>query len=50
MVSQIYRNVLQLIKANSSDTETPFVTWACPLLMAYFHLKFMINGTIVILK
>ena len=50
MVSQIYRNVLQLIKANSSDTETPFVTWTCPLLMAYFHLKFMINGTIVILK
>ena len=30
MVGQIYPTELQLNKANSSDTEAPFLTWTCP--------------------
>ena len=35
MVSQIYPTKLQSNKANSSDTEAPFLIWTCLLLMAY---------------
>ena len=37
MISQIYLNIsnrLQLIMANSFDTEAPFWTWTSPRLMA----------------
>ena len=30
MVGQIYSTELQLNKANSLDTESPFWTWTCP--------------------
>ena len=30
MVYQIYPNERQLNKANSFDTEAPFLTWICP--------------------
>ena len=33
-LSQIYSTQLQLNKANSFDTEPPFLTWTCPLRMA----------------
>ena len=39
MISRIYPTELQLDKANSFDTEAPF--------LALFHLKFMINRMIV---
>ena len=48
-VNQIHPAELQLNKANSSDTEAPFWIWIYPFLMAQFPLKFMINGTILIL-
>ena len=48
MVNRIYPAELQLNKANSSDTEAPFLDLNS-FLMAQFPLKFMINGTILIL-
>ena len=51
-VRQIYPAELQCNKANSSDTEKPFLDLdlSINLLMENVHLKFMINGTILILK
>ena len=49
MVSQIYPSELQLIVANTSDTEAAF-TCICPFLVILFLPKFMINVTILILK
>ena len=49
MVDRIYPAELQLNKANSSDTEVPFFIWIYKYLMVRFQLKFMINGTILIL-
>ena len=34
MVSQIYLTKLQLNKVNPSNTEAPFWTWTCPLLIS----------------
>ena len=45
MVDRIYPTELQLNKANSSDTEAPFLDLN---LMVQFPPKFMINGTILI--
>ena len=49
MVGQIYPTELQLNKANSLDTEAPFLDLNLSQ-MALFLLKFMINGMILILK
>ena len=49
MVDLTYQAELQLNKANSSDTEAPFLDLNDQYLMVRFHLKFMINGTILIL-
>ena len=51
MVGQIYPTELQLNKANSSDTEAPFLD--LNLSISYgidFFLKFMINGMILNLE
>ena len=45
MVDRIYPTELQLNKANSSDTEVTLYQY----LMVQFPLKFMINGTVLIL-
>ena len=47
MVNRIYPAELLLNKANSSDTEAPFLD--LNLSISKFPLKFMINGTILIL-
>ena len=49
MVDRIYPAELQLNKANSSDIEAPFLDLNYQYLMVQFPLKFMINGTILIL-
>ena len=49
MVDRIYPAELQLNKANSSDTEAPFLDLNYQYLMVQFPLRFMINGTILIL-
>ena len=49
MVDRIFPAELQLNKANSSDTEAPFLVWIYQYLMVRFQLKSMINGTILIL-
>ena len=51
MVDRIYPTELQLNRANSSDTEAPFLDLNLPYvyLMVQFPPKFMINGTILIL-
>ena len=43
MVNQIYPPELQLNKANTSDTETPFLDLYLPISNGFFHPKFMIN-------
>ena len=51
-VTHIYPTELQLNKANSSDTEAPFLDLnlhVCKYVMVQFPPKFMINGTILIL-
>ena len=45
IIDRIYPAELQLNKANSSDTEAPFLDW----IYQYPMVKFMINGTILIL-
>ena len=50
MVGQIYPTELQLNKANSSDTEAPFLDLNLSITNGIFLLKFMINGMILILK
>ena len=49
MVNQIYPPELQLNKANTSDTEAPFLIYICLFLTALFHPKFMINVITLIL-
>ena len=49
MVNQIYPPGLQLNKANTSDTEAPFLIYICLFLTALFHPKFMINVMTLIL-
>ena len=49
MVNQIYPSELQLNKANTSDTETPFWIYICLFLTVLFHPKFMINVITLIL-
>ena len=52
MVSQIYPTELQLNKANSSDSEAPFLDLDLSITNGKVSsiLKFMINETILILK
>ena len=51
MVGQIYPTELQLNKANSSDTEAPFLDLNLSITNGIvFFLKFMINRMILILK
>ena len=50
MVGQIYPTELQLNKANSSDTEAPFLDLNLSITNGIVSSKFMINGMILILK
>ena len=51
MVGQIYPTELQLNKANSSDTEAPFLDLNVSITNdIFFLLKFMINRMVLILK
>ena len=51
VVGQIYPTELQINKANSSDTEAPFLDLNLSITNGIvFFLKFMINGMILILK
>ena len=50
MVGQIYPTELQLIKANSSDTEAPFLDLNLSVTNGIVSPKFMINGIILISK
>ena len=49
IVVRIYPTELQLNRANSSDTEAPFLIWIYVYLMVQFPPKFMTNGAILIL-
>ena len=49
-VGQIYPTEVQLNKANSSDTEAPFLDLNLSITIGIVLLKFMINGMILILK
>ena len=49
MVNQIYPPELQLNKANTSDTEAPFLNLHLLFLTALFHPKYMINVMTLIL-
>ena len=49
MVDRIYPTELQLNRANSSDTEAPFLDLNICISNGKFPPKFMINGTILIL-
>ena len=49
MVNQIYPPVLQLNKANTSDTEALFFIYIFLFLMVLFPPKFMINAMTLIL-
>ena len=46
MVGQIYPNELQLNKANSSDTEAPFLDLNLSITNGIVSSKIMINGMI----
>ena len=46
MEDRIYFTELLFNKANSSNTEAPFLVWIHVYLVVQFPLKFMINGTI----
>ena len=50
MVGQIYPTELQLNKANSSDTEAPFLDLNLPITNGIVFLKLMIIGMILIVK
>ena len=45
----IYPPELQLIKANTSDTEVPFLDLHLSIFKGLFHPKFMINAITLIL-
>ena len=49
IVNQIYLPVLQLNKANTSDTEAPFLIYIYLFLTVLFPTKFMINAMTLIL-
>ena len=49
MVNQIYPTELQLNKANTTDTETPFLDLHLSIANGLFLLKFMINAITLIL-
>ena len=49
MVNQIYPPELQLNKANTSNTEAPFLDLHLSFLTALFHPKFMIKVMTLIL-
>ena len=50
MVGKIYPSELQLNKANSSDTEAPFLDLNLSITNGIVFFKFMINEMILILK
>ena len=50
MVGRINPTELQVNKANSSDTEAPFLDLNLSTTNGIVSLKFMINGMILILK
>ena len=50
MVGQIYPTELPLNKANSSDTEAPFLDLNLSITNGIVSFKIMINGMILILK
>ena len=50
MVGQIYPTELQLNKANSSDTEAPFLDLNLSITNGIASSKILINGMILILK
>ena len=49
MVNRIYPPELQLNKANTSDTEAPFLDMHLSISTDLFHLKFMKSGVTLIL-
>ena len=49
LISQIYPSGVQLNKANSSETEAPFLHLHLLFQMGLFHAKFMINAMILML-
>ena len=49
MVNQIYPTELQLNKANTSDTEVPFLDLHLSISNGFFHPNFMINVMTLIL-
>ena len=49
MVNQIYPSELQLNKANTSDTDAPFLDLHLSISNGLFHSKFMINVMTLIL-
>ena len=49
MVNRIYPPELQLNKANTSDTEAPFLDLHLSISNGFFHLKFMISAMTLIL-
>ena len=49
VIDRIYQAELQLNKAYSSDTEAPFLDLNLSICNGRCQLKFMINGTILIL-
>ena len=50
MTGQMYPTELQLNKANSSETEAPFLDVNLSITNGIVFLKFVINGIILILK
>ena len=50
MIGQIYPTELQINKANSSDTEAPFLDLNLSISNGIVSLQFMINGMILTLK
>ena len=50
MLGQIYPTILQLNKANSSETEAPFFYLNLSITNGIVFFKFLINGMILILK
>ena len=50
MVGQIYPTELKLNKANSSDTEAPFLDLGLSITNGIISSNFIINGMVLILK
>ena len=49
MINRIYPPELQLNKANTSDTEVPFLDLHLSISNDLFHLKFMIRVTLILI-